>query len=87
MEMAAASDGQRGVFEVRQTMPDDNRPLHRTPDGMETWEIIGAYRHAHQLAGLRPNAQLSRALTNFLFKAQKELEQRGAWRPEYLTNT
>jgi hypothetical protein len=54
---------------------------------METWEIIGAYRHAHQLAGLRPNAQLSRALTNFLFKAQKELEQRGAWRPEYLTNT
>jgi hypothetical protein len=35
---------------------------------------------------LRPNAQLSRALSNFLFKAQKELEQRGAWRPEYLTN-
>jgi hypothetical protein len=67
-------------------MPDDDKPLHRAPDDMETWEIIGAYRHAHQLASLRPNAQLSRALSNFLFKAQKELEHRGAWRPEYLTS-
>jgi hypothetical protein len=67
-------------------MPDDDKPLHRAPDDMQTWEIIGAYRHAHQLASFHPNAQLSRALSNFLFKAQKELEHRDAWQPDYLTS-
>jgi len=54
---------------------------------MQTWEIILAFRHAHQLAGLMPNAQLSHALANFIFKASKELEERGEWSPEHLMST
>jgi hypothetical protein len=64
-------------------MPD-NKPLHRTPSEMQTWEIIAAYRFAHQLAGFYPNAQLSHALANFMLKAQRELETRQAWRPDYV---
>ena len=67
-------------------MPDDDTPLHRAPADMQTWEIIGAYRHAHQLASFHPNAQLARALSNFLFRARKELQHRDAWRPDYLTS-
>lgn len=51
---------------------------------MRTWEIIAAYRFAHQLASFYPNAQLSRALANFMGNAQKELENRQSWRPDYL---
>ena len=50
---------------------------------MQTWEIIAAYRHAYQIASLRPNAQLARALANFMGHAQGELERRDAWAPEY----
>jgi hypothetical protein len=51
---------------------------------MRTWEIIAAYRFAHQLSSFHPNAQLSRALANFLLKAQRELESRQSWHPDYL---
>ena len=62
----------------------EDKPLHRTPGEMRTWEIIAAYRFAHQLAGFYPNAQLSHALANFMGNAQKELENRQSWRPDYL---
>jgi hypothetical protein len=61
-----------------------NEPLHRSPSEMRTWEIIAAYRFAHQLSSFHPNAQLARALANFLLKAQKELESRQSWHPDYL---
>ena len=64
-------------------MPD-SKPLHRAPSEMRTWEIIAAYRFAHQLASFHPNAQLARALANFMGNAQKELENRQSWRPDYL---
>jgi hypothetical protein len=50
---------------------------------MQTWEIIAAYRHAYQIMSFRPNAQLARALANFMGSAQAELERRDAWAPEY----
>jgi hypothetical protein len=62
----------------------DSKPLHRTPREMQTWEIIAAYRFAHQLASFHPNAQLGRALANFMGNAQKELENRESWPPEYV---
>ena len=46
---------------------------------MQTWEIIAAYRHAYQIMSFRPNAQLARALANFMGSAQAELERRDAW--------
>lgn len=61
-----------------------NQPLHRTPSEMRTWELIAAYRFAHQLAGFYPNARLAHALASFMLKAQKELENRHSWRPDYL---
>jgi hypothetical protein len=62
----------------------ESKPLHRAPTEMRTWEIIAAYRFAHQLAGFHPNAHLSRALANFMGNAQKELENRHSWQPDYL---
>jgi hypothetical protein len=62
----------------------ESKPLHRAPREMRTWEIIAAYRFAHQLASFYPNAQLSHALANFMLRAQKELEDRQSWRPDYL---
>jgi hypothetical protein len=50
---------------------------------MQTWEIIAAYRHAYQIMSFRPNAQLARALANFMGHAQGELERRDAWTPDY----
>jgi hypothetical protein len=50
---------------------------------MQTWEIIAAYRYAYQIMSFYPNAQLSRALVNFMCRAQGELEKREAWLPEY----
>ena len=47
-------------------MPENNGPLHRKPSDMQTWEIIAAYRHAYQIMSFRPNAQLARALANFM---------------------
>jgi hypothetical protein len=64
-------------------MPDSNGPVHRKPGEMQTWEIIAAYRHAYQIMSFYPNAQLSRALVNFMCNAQGELEKRKAWLPEY----
>ena len=64
-------------------MPENDGPVHRKPSEMQTWEIIAAYRHAYQIASLRPNAQLARALANFMGHAQGELERRDAWAPEY----
>ena len=64
-------------------MPENNGPLHRKPSDMQTWEIIAAYRHAYQIISFRPNAQLARALANFMGSAQAELERRDAWAPEY----
>jgi hypothetical protein len=75
---------ERHPGKARRAMPDNGKPLHRAPGEMETWEIISAYRHAHQLAGLHPNVRLSRELSNFLYRAQQELERRGEWRPECL---
>jgi len=62
----------------------ESKPSHRTPREMRTWEIIAAYRFAHQLASFYPNAHLSRALANFMGNAQKELESRQSWRPDHL---
>ena len=52
-------------------MPENNRPLHRKPSDMQTWEIIAAYRHAYQIMSFCPNAQLARALANFMGSAQE----------------
>ncbi len=67
-----------------ESKPSESRPLHRAPREMQTWEIITAYRYAHQLASFHPNAQLARALANFMGNAQRELENRQSWRPDYL---
>ena len=64
-------------------MPENNGPLHRKPSEMQTWEIIAAYRHAYQIMTFLPNAQLARALANFMCHAQGELEKRDAWTPDY----
>jgi hypothetical protein len=60
------------------------RPEHRAPEEMDSWELIACYRHARALASFTPSAQLARALANFLSLAQKELEARDEWRPDYL---
>jgi hypothetical protein len=67
-------------------MPD-SRPVHRAPQEMQTWEIIIAFHHARQLAGIMPSAQLSHALANFIYSASKELEERGAWNAKQLTSS
>lgn len=64
-------------------MPENNGSLHRKPSDMQTWEIIAVYRHAYQIMSFRPNAQLARALANFMGSAQAELERRDAWAPGY----
>jgi hypothetical protein len=51
---------------------------------METWELIRGYRLAYQLQALNPSLLLARELANFLYRAQRELERREEWRPEYL---
>jgi hypothetical protein len=64
-------------------VPENDGPVHRKPRDMETWEIIAAYRHAYQIMSFYPNAQLARALANFMCNAQGELEKRDAWTPAY----
>ena len=64
-------------------MPENSGPLHCKPSDMQTWEIIAAYRHAYQIMSFHPNAQLARALANFMGHAQGELERRDAWTPDY----
>jgi hypothetical protein len=51
---------------------------------MQTWELIRACRLAFQLQALSPGLLLARELTNFLYRAQRELEHRDEWRPDYL---
>jgi hypothetical protein len=43
---------------------------------MQTLEIIAPYCHAYQIMSFYPNAQLARALANFMDNAQGELEKR-----------
>ncbi len=69
---------------MSESRPSESKPLHHAPREMQTWEIITAYRYAHQLASFHPNAQLARALANFMGNAQRELENRQSWRPDYL---
>jgi len=51
---------------------------------MDSWELIAMFRHARTLLGFTPNAQLSRALVNFMSAAHRELERRGECNDEYL---
>jgi hypothetical protein len=60
-------------------MPEDDGPVHGKPRNMQTLEIIAACRHAYQIMSFYPNAQLARALANFMCNAQGELEKRDAW--------
>ena len=53
-------------------------PEHRSPGQMETAELTDAVSHAAALLDLNPGARLARALANFLFAAQKELERRAS---------
>ena len=56
-------------------MPENDGPVHRKPRNMQTLEIIAAYR----IMSFYPNAQLARALANFMCNAQGELEKRDGW--------
>ena len=57
-------------------MPENNGPLHRKPGDMQTWEIIAAYTpRLPDFMSFYPNAQLARALANFMGHAQGELER------------
>jgi len=51
---------------------------------MDSWELIAMFRHARALLGFTPNAQLTRALVNFMAAAHHELERRGECNDEYL---
>jgi hypothetical protein len=44
-------------------------PEHRKPADMRSWELTAMVRHARTLMDFSPNAQLSRALVNFMFAA------------------
>jgi hypothetical protein len=43
-------------------------------------------RHAHALMEFTPNAQLARALVNFMAAARLELQRRGDSNEEYLNS-
>ena len=51
---------------------------------MDSWELIATFRHARALMGFTPNAQLARALANFMFAVRCELARRGECNDEYL---
>jgi hypothetical protein len=72
--------GRQKVMPARQMAA----PEHRQPCDMDSWELIAMFRHARTLMTFTPNAQLSRALANFMFNARCELERRGDFKAEYL---
>jgi hypothetical protein len=57
---------------------------NRAPADMSTWELIAAYRHAWALSYYGPRGYLAKALANWLFTSQRELESRGAWSTEIM---
>jgi hypothetical protein len=66
-----------------QELPDGTK-ISRAPKDMQSWEIIGTYRHAWALALYAPSGYLAKALANWTSAARHELEQRGDWHPERL---
>ena len=56
----------------------------RAPAEMSTWELIAAYRHAWALSYYGPRGHLAKALANWIFTSQRELESRGAWVAEIM---
>ena len=53
---------------------------------MRSWELTSMVRHARALMEFTPNAQLARALINFMFAARCELQRRGYSNDEYLNS-
>ena len=66
-----------------QNLPDGTK-ISRAPKDMQSWEIIGTYRHAWALAVYAPSGYLAKALANWTSAARHELERRGEWHPEKL---
>lgn len=62
----------------------ESKWIDRAPADLTTWELIASYRHAWALAYYRPNGSLAKALANWLFVSQRELESREAWVPEIM---
>ena len=63
---------------------EESKQVDRMPADMSTWELIATYRHAWALAYYRPRGHLAKALANWLFTCQRELESRGAWAAEIM---
>jgi hypothetical protein len=53
---------------------------------MRSWELAAMVRHARALMEFTPNAQLSRALVNFMSTARWELKRRGDNNDDYLNS-
>ena len=66
-----------------QDLPDGTK-ISRAPKDMQSWEIIGTYRHAWALAVYAPSGYLAKALASWTSAARHELERRGEWQPEKL---
>jgi hypothetical protein len=74
---------QAGVITPAFELPDGTK-FNRAPTDMRSWEIHATYRLAWHLACFLPSVQLAQPLANWLCMAQRELEERGEWRPESL---
>ena len=74
---------QAGVITPVFELPDGTK-FNRAPKDMRSWEIHATYRLAWHLAYFLPSVQLAQALANWLCVAERELEERGEWRPESL---
>ena len=61
-------------------------PEPRKPTEMRSWELTFMVRHARALMEFTPNAQLARALVNFMSAARCELQRRGDSNDEYLNS-
>lgn len=59
-------------------------PAPRKVADMDSWEVIGCYRHAWNLASYRPPPMLAKQLAGFLLTCERELKRRDEWRPDYL---